>query len=220
MRFRQLVIVAITLLVLGASAWADISGLVYRLPGNCDNTSGCALGIADATQATMATGSLIGGFNAPGINFATTSGTLGDFLSSGGATGVTVGAELALPMSNCNYYSTGVGDSCYSTGIVIDGFGTFLGGTTYSLYHDDGAQLWGGGILKIDKPHPQALSAPDLYTPGADTTGAYRVYYVGTNTNPEVLQLTPSPVPDGGTTVMLLGGVLVGLATLRRKFGV
>ena len=29
----------------------------------------------------------------------------------------------------------------------------------------------------------------------------------------------PRPVPDGGTTLILLGGALVGLAALRRKFG-
>jgi len=27
------------------------------------------------------------------------------------------------------------------------------------------------------------------------------------------------PVPDGGTTLILLGGALVGLGALRRKFG-
>jgi hypothetical protein len=27
----------------------------------------------------------------------------------------------------------------------------------------------------------------------------------------------PAPVPDGGVTLMLLGGVLVGLETLRRR---
>jgi len=32
--------------------------------------------------------------------------------------------------------------------------------------------------------------------------------------------VTYDPVPDGGMTVMLLGGALVGLAVLRRKFGV
>jgi len=29
----------------------------------------------------------------------------------------------------------------------------------------------------------------------------------------------PRAVPDGGTTLILLGGALVGLAALRRKFG-
>jgi hypothetical protein len=28
-----------------------------------------------------------------------------------------------------------------------------------------------------------------------------------------------NPVPDGGTTLILLGGALVGLGALRRKFG-
>jgi hypothetical protein len=45
---------------------------------------------------------------------------------------------------------------------------------------------------------------------------------MATNGNPEVLQLTEqSPtVPDGGVTLMLLGGALVALETLRRKLRV
>jgi hypothetical protein len=43
---------------------------------------------------------------------------------------------------------------------------------------------------------------------------------MGTNGNPEDLQLSQSTVPDGGATLMLLGGALLGLGTLRRKFRV
>jgi hypothetical protein len=40
--------------------------------------------------------------------------------------------------------------------------------------------------------------------------------YVAANGLPEQLQM--NVVPDGGTTVMLLGGALMGLGFLRRKF--
>ena len=31
--------------------------------------------------------------------------------------------------------------------------------------------------------------------------------------------LTPTPVPDGGSTMMLLGSAVLGLGMLRRRFG-
>jgi len=218
---RQLVVVAITLLVLSASAWADITGYVYRLNGNCDNVSGCG-GVADATSAVILAGTPLGSFTAPGVDFFVSgpqgsSNPLSTFLASGGAAGITVGAtELGQVMSNCPNQNPG-GNGCYSTGIVINGSGTFLSGTVYSLYHDDGATMFiDGGTQVVNKPHPQEVGSPDTFS-GTGFGGAYQIYYVATNGNPERLQLSPSPVPDGGMTLTLLGGVLFGLETLRRR---
>jgi len=219
---RQLVVVAITLLVVSASAWADITGSVYRLNGNCNNVLGCG-GVADATSAVILAGTPLGSFTAPGVDFFVagpqgTSNPLSEFLNSGGATGITVGAtELGQVMSNCPGQDPG-GAGCYSTGIVINGSGTFLSSTQYSLYHDDGATMFiDGGTQVVNKPHPQEVGSPDTFF-GTGIGGAYQIYYVATNGNPERLQLDPSPVPDGGVTLMLFGGALFGLETLRRKF--
>jgi hypothetical protein len=72
-------------------------------------------------------------------------------------------------------------------------------------------------FLFIDAAAP--VSATTSSAPFQGTTGAhgYDIWYMATNGNPEVLQ-SDVPVPDGGVTLMLLGGALVGLETLRRRF--
>jgi hypothetical protein len=94
---------------------------------------------------------------------------------------------------------------------------------TYTVLHDDGATLTlGGGLgMVINSPSPTStISSQYVYGGASGNTVSFDLWYMGTNTNPEELQLMSSAVPDGGMTLMLLGGVLVGLESLRRKFRV
>ena len=91
--------------------------------------------------------------------------------------------------------------------------GTGLDGT---IHHDDGIGLYQNGL-------PVALSVgPTVDIPTSFTlpAGNFQLIYVAANDLPEVLSIdvTRGTVPDGGTTLMLLGGALVGLGALRRKF--
>jgi hypothetical protein len=57
-----------------------------------------------------------------------------------------------------------------------------------------------------------------VWTPGADVTDTFDLFYMGTNGNPEDLILTSSAVPEP-TSILLFGGLLVGLAgALKRRF--
>jgi hypothetical protein len=77
------------------------------------------------------------------------------------------------------------------------GWGT-AGNPRYLDYHGLGYTVAGGGWNLWGDPN---------------TAAAY-IDYNGTSTQ---VDLSVSAVPDGGVTLMLLGGVLVGLDTLRRR---
>ena len=197
---------AITLLVLSTSAWADAFGDVYRVTGNLLNA-------ADYSGS----GTLLGSFTAPAINFIVpegqgTSNPLSEFLSSGSASYTSM-SNLGDVMSNCPPATTG----CYSTAVHVWGVGDFVNGNTYTITHDDGVIMTLDGSPFITAAGPVSAQ-PDSEVFGG-TTGqhSFSIWYMATNGNPEVLQ-SNIPVPDGGMTLMLLGGVLVGLETLRRKF--
>ncbi len=72
-----------------------------------------------------------------------------------------------------------------------------------------------------------ALAAAELYLAGlqanldvAATSDAYWLrLYDGTNPNASPQDfIGPKPVPDGGATLMLLGGALLGLGAVRKRF--
>jgi len=222
----RLALCLVAALSISSSAWADavsivsVTGQVWRVSGNMVYApTGAAppaapLNIIDD----------LGTFTANKIDFWTPgpqagSATLRTFLTNGGANVGGVDAyALDDVMSNCFTGSNPcpLSPAAYTTIIRIDGVATFVGGTTYSLAHDDGAVMWVNGTRVINSGAPTE-SIDSLYTPGATVSAPFTIYYSGTNGNPEELRLE-GQVPDGGVTLMLLGGALVGLETLRRKF--
>jgi hypothetical protein len=130
-------------------------------------------------------------------------------------------------MSNCSAssFDSGASDTCYSTAIEITGTINFVLGKTYSVIHDDGAILWvagvGGGntnVLPANSQNPTSAATSSWVSTVSGNT-AFTVWYMGTNSNPEELQLTtPSAVPEPAS-ILLFGGLLVGLAgVLKRRF--
>ena len=248
MRQRRFVLYAVAFamafLAMGTSARADIvnfgsaalTGTVWKVCGNWCNAQTAAplssLGGTDTcngtTQSTaavpvdfLALNASEDTFTASEIDFSTAAGTLGDFLTSGGAT-VTGSAGTTAVMSNGSgsAFDSGATNTDYSTVVEItDPSYTFLGGTTYTISHDDGVIMYVAGSPVISSPSP-TVDVPSTWTPGSNVTGAVTIWYMATNGNPEVLQLTSNAVPDGGATLMLLGAALFGLETLRRKFRV
>ena len=144
------------------------------------------------------------------INFYLPSGgtnTVGAFLASGGGglTGLS-STTSALEISAGGFANTTV--------FSITAFtGTGLAGT---MHHDDGIGLYQNGSPVVLSVGP-TVDIPTLFTLPA---GNFQLIYVAANDLPEVLSIdvTRGTVPDGGTTLMLLGGALVGLGALRRKF--
>jgi VPDSG-CTERM motif len=213
-------VLLVALLTVSVAAWADpltivsVKGTVWHVAGN----------MVPAPTADPV-GTLLGNFEASQINFWTPGNQganhpLSLFLSNGGATAITVSdTDLAKPLSNCltGNNSCPSGLTPYSTIIRLDGIATFVAGTTYTLQHDDGAVMIVDGKIVIDSPAPTG-SIPTAWKTSSSEAGwhPFTIYYSGTNGDPEVLRLTGA-VPDGGVTLMLLGGALAGLETLRRK---
>jgi hypothetical protein len=208
----NLAAVAIALLVLSTSAWADIAGTIYKVDGN----------MLSAGPVSSFTGVINEGtFTAPSINFAVLEGQgasnpLSEFLNSGGAS---YGAILGINdvMSNVAVSNCAANNSCYSTLIDIVGWGTFVNGQSYTITHDDGVVMSIAGNPFINAPGPVSAQPDSAVFSGTTGTYQYEIFYMATNGNPEVLQ-SNVPVPDGGATLMLLGSALVGIETLRRKF--
>lgn len=98
---------------------------------------------------------------------------------------------------------------------------TFVsGGNTYSfdlsVLHKDfasptGLLLSGLGTARISGPGLEKLDTPGLWNFSAQTQGLSTFTFSSTTTVP------PPGVPDGGTSVVLLGGSLLGLGLIRRK---
>jgi hypothetical protein len=221
---------AIAFLLIGTSAWADIvtvsvTGQVWRVFGNWGNAPTAdpvASGTSTADVPVIKQTEM--SFTASQVNFSASGAqTLADFLFSGGAVySDTTGASDL--MSNCSDSAFNSSTDCYSTVIRLTGTYDFLAGTTYTINHDDGVVLFAGGTTTNRLPAGSELPTVDVassWTPSVDTgLLGFTIYYMGTNGNPEDLQLSQSTVPDGGATLMLLGGALLGLGTLRRKFRV
>lgn len=113
---------------------------------------------------------------------------------------------------------TGTGANAVLTGAVAPLWTFDIGSTTYSFNLDvltsgtvglGSVALSGTGIAKID---------------GKDNTEAtWTLSNAGGNLSfrfSSSSTATPTSVPDGGMTLMLLGGVLAGLGFLRNKFNV
>ncbi len=90
-------------------------------------------------------------------------------------------------------------ESGNSLGIDVTGYTYLLG--KYDAFHA-GSYVWDvSGLTEVNIP---SLGPADKYG-----LSHYSLY-----------NFKPPTVPDGGATLMLLGGALVGLAALRRKFNV
>ena len=222
----KLAVFAVTFLVISTSAWADIvtvnvTGQVWQVYGNWGNAPTAApVASGTSTNNVPVIKQTEMSFSASQVNFsAYGSDTLQSFLNSGGATGLSNTTGASDPMSNCTGSAFNSSPSCYSTVIEITGTFNFQGGYVYGLTHDDGVVMFANGNKVIDSRTPTSAET-DTFAGSAADNGNFQIWYMATNGNPEVLQLSQTDVPDGGMTLMLLGGALVGLETLRRKFRV
>jgi hypothetical protein len=206
---------SIAFLLLSASAWADIAGTVYNIPGNMN----------EAGLSEFSGGTELGTFDAPSINFdipdpegSTT--PLSTFLSSGGAydlsSGLTSSPYYSQVMSNCdNSQTTDPPLTCYSTAIEVTGTATFVAGTPYTINHDDGVVMYVDGVSStnpvINSGDPTS-DVPSSWTPTSTVTSNFEIWYVGTNGNPEVLEATSIVTTPEAGAISLLVTMLIGVA--------
>jgi hypothetical protein len=167
---------------------------------------------ADAGAATIATAAAQGTpdvtFNVNAVNFASGSlYTVGEFLASSGATGITGSAgSLAATLD----------------GTLFDFKGqvSMINGETFNVQHDDGLTLVINGVTVVNAPGPTS-SIPTPYTWGG-LTGTYNFELVyGECCGAPAVLLTDLPLqnaPDGGSTMALLGGALTMMGVVARRF--
>jgi hypothetical protein len=194
-----------------------------------------ALGIAATAQAGTVTGnlwhlspdsatyvaspSLVPG-TAPDVTFNSSSvlsfdagfgPTVGAWLSSGGAFNVTENTAGTL----ASLISDGS-----NVGTVIDFKGTMrvTSGQTFTITHDDGIYLSINGIDMGFNPNPTPPETETETWGGASGCYPYELVYTENHGGYATLVGDLGSVPDGGTTVALLGMGFAGLAVLRNKF--
>ena len=226
--------ISIAFLTFSASAWADLTGVVYRVAGNLQDAT-----LGTPNTAIIGTVATVTGIAAlTDLNFTTVgnSGTLGAFLNhgvppdtvtpdatNGGwlnnfASGAGPGGG---PNGNCynRVLTDGGGHNCYSTEIEFTGTVTLVQGTTYTFSHDDGVgvSLGIGGltnVLPANSVDPTTDVNSSFTWNGATGVQNVNVAFMGTNGNPEVLQVTSKAgtvVPEPSVVSMLFA-MLVGVA--------
>lgn len=183
--------------LLSVPAQADIIGSIW------ENQSGPA---GDATPANVPTIAPDITFDIPGtvINFQSASlYTIGEFLSSGGAT-ITSGASHA-------------GDTLDNTIFNFTGSVTVTSGETFSAGHDDGLTLIIGATTVISAPGPTGFAVTTQTYTGPSGSFSFQLVYgecCGAPGDIEIsgLALTSSPEPSSviliSSALLVLGFVL------------
>lgn len=150
--------------------------------------------------------------NSP-FNFNATGDTVGNWLGSSSAFNITenTAGTLASLMDNLTV----------GTLVEFTGFVSVVNGQQFTVTHDDGLTLIIGGVdLGFnDGPTPPVTSVATYTGPSGDFP--FQLVYAECCGGPAVLQLdlplSNHPVPEGGTTVAMLGASLLGLLRFARK---
>ncbi len=109
----------------------------------------------------------------------------------------------------------------YGTILRFTGFVSVFNGETFTVTHDDGLTLIINGVDLGFNPGPTApTTATETYT-GATGNFPFTLVYAECCGGPAVLQVElpfSNTVPDGGTTLALMGGAMAMLGTVARRF--
>jgi hypothetical protein len=201
-KFRLRILVGVCAgFLLSAPVRADIIGSIWEND---------ATGAGDATSANVPATTPDVTFDIPGTTINFQSGalyTIGEFLSSGGAT-ITSGASHA-------------GDTLDNTIFNITGTVTVTNGETFSAGHDDGLTFIIGSDTVINAPGPTGFTVTtDTYT-GPSGNFPFELVYgecCGAPANLEIsgLALVSTPVPEP-SSVILMSTLLLVIGFMARK---
>lgn len=132
--------------------------------------------------------------------------TIGEFLSSGGATILTGAGEAGNTLNNTIFNITGT--------VTVTNGETFTGG------HDDGMTFIIGGTTVISAPGPTSFAdTTNTYT-GPSGNYAFQLVYgevMGAPADLKISGLSLVTTPEPGTLAMGIGGILLALAGARRS---
>jgi hypothetical protein len=219
---------AVLVLALASSAHATYIGLSWVVPGTDAPWLG---GTVAPNPILFPTTGLDATFTSSTVNFMNGfgSGTLRNFITSdaGATIGTCTTTTVGAVTYNCNtdVISTGTEGTQTATtyGQIIELMGTetFVGGTTYSITHDDGIVLSLDGTVVINSGVPTASPTTNTFT---TTSGTHSIVieYAECCGNPAILTSNlpaNTTVPEPANFALVVGGLLTGVGLLfRRKF--
>jgi hypothetical protein len=224
---------SMALLLLSTSAWADLHGTIYNVPGNLQDAT---LGVPSPGTEIATICAVSGCDDITDLNFTTNgnAGTLDAFLNSAGpsvnyafltaADASTYGPALmsgaANPANNSQCYgnslTSGGPDGCYSTEIEFTGTVVLVKGMTYSFLHDDGVVVNVNGSNVINAGGPTSATTDSFTYTGATAVANISIGYMATNGNPEVLQVT-APEPGSVSALLTMLAGVAGFAGILKK---
>lgn len=199
----RFLMVALTGLLLGAPAHADILGSIWEVSASVAEDAAPANVPGIAPTVTFDLPGTVIDFQSNGA----TDYTIGTFLSTGGAT-TTSGASQA-------------GDILQNTLFDIIGTVSVTTGETFAAGHDDGLTFIVGSDTVINEPGPTSLTVTtETYTGPAGNLPFQLVYgeCCGVPADLEIsgLTLSSTSVPEP-TSVIFMLTVVLGVALLSRK---
>jgi hypothetical protein len=215
---------AVLVLAFAASAHATYIGTSWVVTGTESPWLGGTLApdpISFPTTGRDAT------FTSATVNFMNPpgSGSLQSFINSdpGATIGTCTTATVGAVTYNCStdVISTGSDTTQTSTtyGQIIEltGTETFVGGTTYSITHDDGIVVSLDGSIVINSGVPTPTPATNTFV---TTSGAHTIVieYAECCGNPAILTSNlPTNVPEPAPLMLVLGTLLIGGGFLFRR---
>jgi hypothetical protein len=180
-----------------------------------------AVGIGSAAWATPITGTIsFQGSGSVGVSAGVTTVTFdNDFTVTSGTVDYATLAPFGQAATLQNIKYTGDFGTAALTGQVLNQYTLTVGGVTYSF----DLNSISSAHAVINNPSSIAITGSGVahITGFQDTFGSYALNGTGTGTTftfiSESTTANGEAVPDGGTTLVLLGAALSGFALLRRK---
>ena len=218
---------AVMILAFATNAQATYMGLSWVVPGTDAPWLG---GTVAPNPISFPTTGLDATFTSTSVNWMNPfgPGSLRNFLASDSGTTINTctTATVGAVSYNCNtdVISTGTAGSqsatTYGQILEISGTETFVGGTTYSITHDDGIVVTLDGSVIISSMVPTPSPVTSTFT--ASGTHNIVIEYAECCGNPAILTSNlpvNSTVPEPGTLPLTLGALLTGGGLLFRRWG-
>jgi hypothetical protein len=225
----RLMAFGVMILAFATSAQATYMGLSWVVPGTDAPWLG---GTVAPNPISFPTTGLDATFTSTSVNWMIPfgPGSLRNFLASDPGTTINTctTATVGAVAYNCNtdVISTGTegtqSATTYGQILEITGTETFVGGTTYSITHDDGIVVTLDGAVVINSGVPTALPTTNTFT---TTSGTHNIVieYAECCGNPAILtsNLPVNPTtttPEPGSLTLVLGALLTGGGLLFRRW--